>query len=134
MLLIPRRIYALMIEYAREDYPVEACGILGGNGQCVVEIHRMTNTDGSHEHFMMEPREQFAVAKDLRARGLEILAVYHSHPLTPARPSVEDIRLALMPLISHVIISLAIFSQPDVRSFRIADGQVSPEELRIAPE
>ncbi|MGC9967344.1 MAG: M67 family metallopeptidase [Syntrophobacteraceae bacterium] len=134
MLLIPRHIYTLMIKYAREDYPVEACGILGGNEQCVVETYRMTNTDGSHEHFMMEPREQFAVAKDLRAKGLEILAVYHSHPLTPARPSVEDIRLAVMPRISHVIISLAIFSQPDVRSFRIADGQVSPEELRIAPE
>jgi proteasome lid subunit RPN8/RPN11 len=123
-----------MIEYALEDHPLEACGILGGNGNCVVEIHRMTNTDGSHEHFMMEPREQFTVAKNLRSKGLEILAVYHSHPATPARPSSEDIRLALMPCISHVIISLANFAQPDVRSFRIASGEVSAEELRITPE
>ncbi len=131
MLQIPRPIYEQMVTHAREGLPLEICGILGGKGEAVVEIRKMTNTDSSSQHFMMEPREQFAVVKDFRSRGLEILAVYHSHPATPARPSEEDIRLARTPNISYVIISLADSLLPDVRSFKIADGRVSPEELKI---
>lgn len=133
MLRMPRHIYEQMLEHAREGFPLEICGILGGNSDGVVEVRKMTNTDSSREHFMMEPREQFAVVKDFRSKGLEVLAVYHSHPATPARPSDEDIRLALTPGISYVIISLADSTAVDVRSFKIAGGRVSPEELQILP-
>ena len=91
----------------------------------------MTNTDASSDHFMMDPREQFSVVKALRSQELEMLAVYHSHPATPARLSDEDIRLALTPDISYVIVSLADPSAPEVRSFRIAERKVGSEELRI---
>lgn len=134
MLVIPRHIYRRMIEHARNGFPLEICGILGGRGDDVAEIYQMTNADASHEHFRMEPREQFAVVKDLRSKGLEMLALYHSHPTTPARPSEEDVRLALTPDVSHVIISLANLCTPDIRSFKIANGRVSHEELKIIPE
>jgi len=133
MLVIPEHIYRQMVEHAREDYPLEACGILGGDKNGVVEIHRMTNTDRSGVHFAMEPREQFAVVKELRSKGLRILAVYHSHPSTPARPSEEDIRLAFTPGISYVIVSLKDLSKPDVRSFHIGNGQVTSEDLSVIP-
>jgi len=97
----------------------------------VEQAFRMTNTDASNEHFTMEPREQFTVAKALRAAGLEMLAVYHSHPESPARPSEEDIRLALTPDISHVIISLLDKERPVLKSFKITDGVVTPEEVEI---
>ncbi len=80
---------------------------------------------------MMEPREQFAVVKALRLVGLEMLAVYHSHPSTPARPSDEDIRLARTPGISYVIVSLADSFAPEIRSFKISGGRADPEELQI---
>lgn len=131
MLQIPMTIYERMIGQAREGFPLEVCGILGGKGNCVSAIYPMTNTDASRDHFMMEPREQFSVAKALRSQELEILAVYHSHPATPARLSDEDLRLALTPGISYVIVSLADPSAPEVRSFRIADKKVGSEELRI---
>jgi len=89
----------------------------------------MTNTDRSNEHFMMEPREQFAVMKELRAKGLELLAIYHSHPESPARPSTEDIRLALTPDVSHVIVSLMEPDKPVLKSFRIIAGRVEPEKV-----
>jgi proteasome lid subunit RPN8/RPN11 len=73
----------------------------------------------------------FATAKALRSRELEMLAVYHSHPATPARPSDEDIRLALTPNISYVIVSLADPFAPEVRSFKIAGRKAGSEELRI---
>jgi hypothetical protein len=50
--------------------------------------------------------------------------------VSPARPSQEDIRLAYDPYISYVIISLADGGE-DVKSFKIKDGQVIPENIEI---
>jgi proteasome lid subunit RPN8/RPN11 len=130
-LQLPRQLHAELLSHAREGFPLEVCGILGGRGQRVERLFRMTNTDASNEHFSMEPREQFAVAKELRAAGLEMLGVYHSHPESPARPSAEDIRLAHTPGISHLIVSLLDAQQPVLKSFKIADGVVTAEELEI---
>ncbi|WP_306535578.1 M67 family metallopeptidase [Geobacter sp.] len=130
MLKIPRAIHDDLIAHARADFPYEACGILGGVDGIVSAIFRMANTDQSNEHFTMDPKEQFAVVKELRNRGLAMLAIYHSHPETPARPSEEDIRLAFTPGVSYVIVSLAGV-EPDVKAFRIADGVVEPEPIEI---
>ena len=131
MLKIPQTIHDDIISHAREGFPLEVCGILGGRDGVVSACFRMTNTDASNEHFTMEPREQFSVVKELRARGLEMLVIYHSHPETPARPSEEDIRLALTPNVSYAIVSLAIPATPVLRSFRITAGQVEAEEVEI---
>lgn len=131
MIRIPQAIHDELIAHAREGFPLEVCGILGGTGNAVSAIYRMANTDASNEHFTMEPKEQFAVVKDLRARGLAMLAIYHSHPESPARPSEEDIRLALTPDVSYVIISLADPQQTAVKSFKIGNGTVEPEPVEI---
>ncbi len=131
MLKLPRNIYERMIGQAREGFPVEVCGILGGKDGVVSAIYPMTNTDACGEHFMRDPAEQFATARALRSQELEMLAVYHSHPTTPARPSEEDIRLARTPNVSYVIVSLTDPSAPEIRSFKISGGKVDPEELTI---
>lgn len=134
MLKIPQSIRDDLIAHAREGFPLEVCGILGGRDGVVSAIFRMTNTDASNEHFMMDPREQFAVVKELRAKGLAMAAIYHSHPETPARPSAEDIRLALTPDVSYAIVSLADPDNPVLKSFRISGGSVSPEEIGTIPD
>ena len=118
-----------MVTHANEGFPLEVCGILGGTEDTVTEFFPMTNTDASNEHFMMEPREQFAVIKQLRSKGLAMVAIYHSHPETPARPSEEDIKLALTPDVSYLIISLADPASPVVKSFKISSGTVEPETI-----
>jgi len=131
MIRIPQSIHDDLIAHAREGFPLEVCGILGGAVDSVSAIYRMTNTDASNEHFMMDPKEQFTTVKDLRAKGLAMLAVYHSHPETPARPSEEDIRLALTPDVSYIIISLADSALPVVKSYKISSGNVAIEALEI---
>ena len=133
MLKIPQDVYDDIIAHAREGFPLEACGILGGREGVVSFHYRMTNTDRSNDHFMMDPREQFAVVKELRARGAEMLAIYHSHPESPARPSEEDIRLALTPAVSHLIVSLADPGEAVARSFKIRNNIVTAEELTVIP-
>ena len=132
MITIPEHIYDDLIQHAKEGFPLEVCGILGGNDDTVSANYRMTNTDASNEHFMMDPKEQFSVVKDLRAKGLSMLAIYHSHPETPARPSEEDIKLALTPDVSYIIISLADPQQTDMKSFKISNGTVIAEEIVVS--
>lgn len=131
MIRIPQAIQDDMIAHAKEGFPLEVCGILGGTGESISAIYRMTNTDASNEHFMMDPKEQFAVVKDLRAKGLAMLAIYHSHPETPARPSEEDIKLALTPEVSYVIISLADAAVPVINSYKISSGDVQLETIEF---
>ena len=130
---IPDEIYRQMIAQARAEAPIEACGILGGRDGRAEKLYTMTNVDNAAEHFMMAPQEQFAVAKDLRAAGLEMQAVYHSHPASPARPSEEDIRFGIMPGMTYVILSL-LDAEPVVKGFLIDDGEVSETPVTITKE
>ncbi|HBY55134.1 MAG TPA: hypothetical protein DEH15_22295 [Marinilabiliales bacterium] len=130
MIQIPVPIIDELLEHARTGLPEEVCGYLAGTDSQVVKHFRLTNIDHSNEHFSFDPKEQFQVVREMRKAGLEILANYHSHPETPARPSQEDIRLAFDPNISYVIVSLAA-ELPDVKAFRIQNGEVEKEEIQI---
>jgi len=121
MMRIPKHIYDGIVAQAYAEMPNEACGLLVGKEGEVVKQHSMTNIDHSPEHFSFEPAEQFQVYRSARAEGLEIIANYHSHPETPSRPSVEDIRLAYDPNILYLIVSLAAVI-PVLKAFNIQNG------------
>ncbi len=127
---IKKDIQDKIIEHARKEAPIEACGYLASQDGVIVRHYEMKNIDQSLEHFSFSPEEQFAVVRDARAQGLEISAVYHSHPASPARPSAEDIRLAYDPSLSYVIISLA-GGRTDVKSFRIVQSSAAAEEMEV---
>jgi proteasome lid subunit RPN8/RPN11 len=135
---IPTTIFQQMVAQAKALAPIEACGILAGTNGKVEKLYKMTNVDNSNTHFMMEPKEQFTTAKDIRSTGLEMLAIYHSHPETPARPSAEDIKLALTPNVIYVIVSLQSVRTPKentngsaVKGFRISGTDVTEVPIRI---
>lgn len=95
-----------MIEHAKSLAPIESCGYLSGVDATIKTFYKMTNVDNSPEHFSFDPKEQFAVVKEARAKGEKLLAVYHSHPESPARLSAEDIRLFNDPNSVYIIVSL----------------------------
>ena len=130
---IPNNIFEQIVQQAKAQSPIEACGILAGRDGQVEKPHKMTNAEQKCEHFMMTPEEQFAVVKDIRSAGREMLAIYHSHPETPARPSAEDIRLALTPGVIHVIISL-MDSKPAIKGFLIEEDRVTEVPVQIKVE
>ncbi|MDR1285310.1 MAG: M67 family metallopeptidase [Campylobacteraceae bacterium] len=130
MIKIPKKIYEGMIKHAKLKAPIEACGYLAGVGEEVKVLYEMTNADNSEEHFSFAPEEQFDVFKKASGLGLRLMACYHSHPITPARPSDEDIRLAYDPNISYIIISLAQ-DMLELKSFKIKNGEVTKEEVEV---
>lgn len=106
MLKIPENIFAAIIEHSKADYPIEACGYLVGNNDTVIDIIKMTNIDKSNEHFTFDPKEQFQAVKYARSKGANLIAVYHSHPDSPARMSQEDIKYANDTSIKYLIYSV----------------------------
>lgn len=138
-----------IIAHTKKEAPIEACGYLAALDGIITVCYPLSNIDKSREHFSFDPASQFAVLKEARAKGLEIAAVYHSHPQSPARPSEEDIRLAYDPQIVYVIASLAAgkeevypvrdINNPNnsaivsngVKAFRIRNKAVVPEPLEV---
>lgn len=130
MIQIKRSVYEGIISHAKKELPIEACGYLAGNENTISHYYPMKNIDNSPEHFSFNPAEQFEVVKTVRNSGLTVIANYHSHPVTPARPSEEDIRLAFDPSIVYFIISLA-GQEPVLKGFSIEDKRVNQVETVI---
>lgn len=129
MIIIPRAILDDMIAHAREHAPLEACGLLAGVGSGVHKSFRLTNVDARPDHFSLDPKEQFAVVKNIRPFGWEIIAIYHSHPTTPARMSDEDLRFTFTPEMRYVIISLMDATAPEVKCYTVYQNQAVQEPI-----
>ncbi len=128
--------YDDIVAHAKAGLPNESCGLLAGTVEgslkTVKKVYLLSNPDQSPEHFSIDPKEQLAAIKDMRALGLSPLGNFHSHPSTPARPSEEDIRLAYDPKASYLILSLKE-ETPVLKAFGIAEGTVAPQMLEITP-
>lgn len=113
-----------IIAQAKNELPDESCGYLLANAEGIIdESFPMTNIDHSPEHFSFDPKEQFAAIKHSRQTGKKLVANWHSHPSSPSRPSVEDIKLAYDSTISYFILSLAT-EEPVFNGFHIENGSV----------
>lgn len=132
MLKITREVLEKLQAHAQKEAPLEACGYLARDeaGQVADEWAPLRNVDQSRMHYSMDSREQLEVIRRLRSRQKRICAVYHSHPVGPARMSREDIRLAHDPALSYVIISLTD-RENAIRSFRLENATAVEEELEF---
>jgi proteasome lid subunit RPN8/RPN11 len=128
MLKIKGSVVRALFKHAKAEEPIEACGYLASKDNIIVKHYELTNVDASKEHFALDPAEQFNAVGDMRYNGIDLRAVYHSHPHTPARPSSEDLKLAFDQAISYVIISLM---DNEIKSFKIKDMISEKEELEI---
>ncbi len=125
---ITKQVIRDMTNHAKALKPIECCGYLAGQNGEITTQFEMTNVDNSFEHFSFDPKEQFQVVKDARNQGLELMAVYHSHPETPARLSEEDLRLLNDPNMIYIIVSL-MNREADVKAYKIV--KKSEEDVTI---
>lgn len=88
--------WAALRSQAEAGYPREICGILLGRDGRAEEAQACDNlaVDRAHDRYQMDPLGQLRIEKDARARGLEVLGYYHSHPDHPASPSPTDLALS----------------------------------------
>lgn len=131
MLCLSKEQASQLIEHSKRESPNEACGILAGKEGRVEKAYQMANAERSPEIFLMDPKEQFKVMKDIRSSGLEMVGIYHSHLKTEAYPSSHDVKLAYYPEVSYLIVSIKDKDNPRLRSFKIVEGEITEEEVKI---
>ena len=114
-----------MLAHVNRLFPEEACGLVGGLDGRAARLYPVENVRHSPVAFEMEPVQQIKALLAMEAEGLELIAIYHSHPDGPARPSITDVANAYYPDAVQLIISLANRQQPSIRAFTIIDGVVT---------
>ena len=142
----------LINRHGARDYPSECCGVLLGTAdgelKHVVEVVALRNLrhdprraqellpvadpvgETERNRFLLDPLDQLRVEKDARARRLEVLGYYHSHPDHPARPSDYDCEHA-WPWYSYVIVSVERGTAKDLTCWVLAEdgGTFNPEPV-----
>jgi [CysO sulfur-carrier protein]-S-L-cysteine hydrolase len=121
-----------MIAHARADAPNECCGMVASRNGEAVAVHRARNKAASPLRYEIDGMEQYKIQSAIEDAGLELGAIYHSHTRSAPEPSQTDINLAFYPEALYVIVGLE-HDEPDVRAWRIVDGQVSQASLEVLP-
>lgn len=128
---VPQAEYEAMLRQLQDAYPLEACGIMAGSEGDVSRLYPVENYLRSPVAFEMDPVRQLEVMLELEDAGLQMLAIYHSHPRGPQTPSPTDVAQAYYPDCAHVIVSLADRERPVARAFRIRHESVYEIALNI---
>jgi [CysO sulfur-carrier protein]-S-L-cysteine hydrolase len=118
-----------LVSHARAAVPNEGCGLLVGRNATAERFIAMENVLKSPTAFEMDPAALITALRELRETGEQLVAIYHSHPGGPERPSQTDIARAFYPEAAHVIVSLERGEMPVVRGFRIIDGEAIEIDL-----
>src|SRR3954453_11649302 len=136
MLRIDLASYDAIVAHARRDHPDEACGMVAGVGGKPSRVIPMTNTARSPTFYEMDSMEVLRTLRDIDDADEELLAIYHSHTATEAYPSRTDVSIARFPEAHYILVSTRpeLGAAEEFRSFRIVDGQVTEEEVRIEEE
>jgi len=128
---IPEDLLNKIVEHARQEYPLESCGILAGKVGKISDFYPMVNTEKSLSSYLMEPEEQLRVFLEIERKGLELSAIYHSHPHTPAFPSHRDVDYAFYPDSFILIVSLMTKEVPQIGVFQIEKGKIERKAVRV---
>lgn len=126
-----------MLAEAWDAYPLEGCGLLigPGGGDRVERFVPIRNEAESSRIYRLDGGQYARAAMAADDDGLDIVGVMHSHTHTAAYPSPTDVAEASKPLVPAdwhwVIVSLA-WGFPELHSFRIADGGIEEEQVRLS--
>lgn len=112
-----------IVAHAVAEAPLECCGLLLGDVQGLMDEAVPTrNLRRSETAYLVHPADHFAAIRRSRREGRAIVGVYHSHPRSPAVPSLTDLREALDTDFLYVIVSLSDPTAPDVRAYILEAG------------
>lgn len=116
---LPVAVVDAIIAHAREGKPEEVCGVVRGRGLTAFEAVRGRNIASERiENYEVDPQTlllQFA----FEDAGDEMMAIYHSHPVSVAYPSATDAWNAHYPDCIYLICSLEFDDAPVIRAFRM---------------
>jgi len=128
-----------MRQHGERDYPFECCGLMLGrfesNGhKVVIETYPISNAreeEAKRNRFLIRPEELMRGEKYARAKSLDVVGFYHSHPDEPAVPSKYDLDHA-WPTYSYVVVSVEKGQAVDLQSWEMESDRSRFSEEVIA--
>jgi len=130
-LSFPAHPYAEMVAAAYRAYPLEACGLLVGEGTRVHRFVPCTNEAASAKVYAIPGRELLRAERAAEDDGLAIVGVFHSHTHSEPYPSPTDVAQVADPAWHYVIVSLKRDSA-EARCY-LMDGPQNPTGIREVP-
>jgi len=128
--ILPRTMVNDLLLQAQADPQREICGLISARHGTPCGIYPVVNVSAVPERlFEMQPAAQIAAMRTLRERNETLYAIYHSHPQGAAVPSAEDRAQAAYPQAFYLIIASATHGDPELRGYRLEDGEF--REIRI---
>lgn len=120
-----------LLEEARQEPMKECCGLLAGRHGVTTRAFPAANAaDDATGAYEIAPEELFRLIHEIRAAGLELLGIYHSHPTGENQPSARDIERAYYPTAGYFIVSPRSEVLQPVRAFSIREGKVTELGIR----
>ena len=125
-----------ILSFARDRLPNEACGLVSGAvalGRATA-FHPARNALSSPTAYDIHPEDLVRIVHEIEAGATELVAIFHSHPATPAIPSATDLREAAYPVL-QLLATLAggdaAAPAAALRAWRIVRGDAREVPLRI---
>lgn len=133
MLTIDRATYDAIWAHARADHPDEACGVVAGpaGSDRPARFVPMVNAARSPTFYEFDSMDLLRLYREMDANDEEPVVVYHSHTATEAYPSRTDVAYASEPGAHYVLVSTRDPQVEEFRSFRIVDGGITEEQVRV---
>lgn len=137
MLEISQEIVDEIVAHARRDHPDEACGVVAGPAGTDQPLRfiPMVNAARSPTFYEFDSLDLLRLYRELAANDEDPVVIYHSHTATEAYPSRTDVAYASEPNAHYVLVSTRETGTEqgsyEFRSYRIVDGVVTEEEVRI---
>ena len=136
---LPHPIAEAIVRHARDERPNEACGLIVGtahaaDGGVALRYVPCRNAAASPSRYLVHRDDLLTVLAQLDRAGEELWGVVHSHVRTPAIPSATDVAEAAWPAAIYLLVTLAEPGGPELRAWRIADGQTTELTLELDAE
>jgi proteasome lid subunit RPN8/RPN11 len=130
---IPRKITNQLLHLAQISPATEVCGLIGSQQGKPSNCYPINNiAEQPQQQFLLDPKQQIAAMTKMRERNEDLLAIYHSHPTSPAEPSQIDIDMASYPDALYFIISLNTKGVLELRGFKL--GNNAAKEISLVLE
>jgi proteasome lid subunit RPN8/RPN11 len=127
-----RRLLGHLINYVRRKPHQECCGLLAGRDGVITRAFPAKNVAvDPKRNYEIAPPEIVRLMREMRARKLSFLGIYHSHPITENVPSPKDIELAYYSEASYFIVNPRPYAEKAVRAFSIRDGHATEIEIEL---
>jgi len=135
--MVADSLLAEVIGHARTELPHECCGLLAGRTENGVGIATtrfpIKNAMASGTEYETDARDMLFAFRRMREHGLELLAVYHSHPASEPVPSRRDVeRNTYGETVVHLIVSLA-GAEPDVKAWWLTETGYQAAGWELTP-